>query len=737
MDASALVNETEGDSNDDEEDHESQCTHGSDTPLTNGVFWNESAWDVDDDCCKAVIPLKSTNESEIWKRRRLENKASVDCAVSGLCACGSDLAKEPRLQVGTIKVHTNIGTQQRTIYQTSCRCGNVHKWDPSTEFIHTINHQKHGSELLHVIRFDNFFVTLILFLYFILTVGHEVIYAYLNHILGVAGQFSGVGMHIGHFASQFRTTTSSTISNTQMRRLLHTGITLWLRGFSMNVLRPCCDLKFIGGDGTVIGIPTPNIPDGIRPVWHPQRLREPSFRWSLHSRQPLSKAFALANINDKERAQYLNNLRNMLSPRKNEAARRNLAAMLTRDNVLQRMSSELATEFVRWLKLPTMSLEFEPLEQVFMCLFSQGSLTGLFPVQLATVINENLKNLLSTVTCRRTIERLSVDYAFGACGIGVEIIDTFRAQVSDIGHIRPSTIDMLHYFSTLALELHESVPINSSDPESMSNPWCSRPDPSTTGIRYFVTEHGRSLQSSWALSDVAISKVTQAETSCDGCTKKRPMYFAHTQRTSIWINLCMIHEQAVGFHLIHSQEGRRDALIPVYRFWDKPPLAIWNDFGCGCEESGLNWLPEYFHDIQHFHDMFHGFSHTSCSEKFSSRRLPKFAALNTSLMEQVSLDASFFLRVAYPHPHPQPILWGSFLLLPQFNSFIQPIRTIVKSRTTKLETLMFWMEVFVAEWNRRKSLKIELHEQFAALINVNLNHKRKVEDEENLNCTEE
>lgn len=165
----------------------------------------------------------------------------------------------------------------------------------------------------------------------------------------------------------------------------------------------------------------------------------------------------------------------------------------------------------------------------------------------------------------------------------------------------------------------------------------SRPNPATSGIRYFLSDHGCSVRASWPLPSTARSKIDQAESSCDGCSKKRPVYIGHKQRSGIWVVLCMVHERVVGFHIMTHSEGRRDALVPIYRFKEEPPIAMWHDFSCGCEESALNWMPEYFTHTQHFHDMFHGYSH-KCSLRFSSRRLPAFASLNTSLMEQVSVS---------------------------------------------------------------------------------------------------
>jgi hypothetical protein len=201
----------------------------------------------------------------------------------------------------------------------------------------------------------------------------------------------------------------------------------------------------------------------------------------------------------------------------------------------------------------------------------------------------------------------------------------------------------------------------------------ARPDPSLTGIRYCLTEHGCSFRESWPLSEAGIARLGQKELGCDGCTKLRPIYVGHRQRTGFWITVCMIHERVIGFHLISQGEGRRDAIIPIYRFKETAPSAMWYDFGCGVEESCLNWLPEYFIETQVFHDTFHGTSH-KCCERFSSYRLPMFTSLNTSLMEQL-------------------------------NSFLQPLRGLLKAQTTKLSTMMFWMEVFVSEWNRRKIMK--------------------------------
>lgn len=210
-----------------------------------------------------------------------------------------------------------------------------------------------------------------------------------------------------------------------------------------------------------------------------------------------------------------------------------------------------------------------------------------------------------------------------------------------------------------------------------STNWNTRPNPAQTGIRYFATECGASIRNQWPLPQSAVAKLSHVDNSCEGCTKKRSVYVGHKQRTGMWINVCMIHEHIIGYHLIHRSEGRRDAVIPLYRFFEKPPLAVWNDFACGCEESGLNWLPSFFSKTQHFHDMFHGYAHL-CSRRFFSRRVPRFSSLNTSLMEQVRRNSSTIQHI---------VAHVSQNMVVQVNSFLQPLRALVRSPSTRVSKI--------------------------------------------------
>ena len=180
---------------------------------------------------------------------------------------------------------------------------------------------------------------------------------------------------------------------------------------------------------------------------------------------------------------------------------------------------------------------------------------------------------------------------------------------------------------------------NKGDPLSMEtlpiDNQLPRPNPETSGIRYIMTKHGRSVRTSWPLPPSS-EKAMDEKGSCDGCKKIRYNYQGHRQRIGLWVYMCMEHHTIVGFHVMPDGEGRRDGVIPPYRFMETPPTAIFGDYVCGWEETALNYLPEFYRLVQFYHDVFHGCSH-KCSERFQGRRFAQFASLNTSLMEQVRI----------------------------------------------------------------------------------------------------
>ena len=166
------------------------------------------------------------------------------------------------------------------------------------------------------------------------------------------------------------------------------------------------------------------------------------------------------------------------------------------------------------------------------------------------------------------------------------------------------------------------------------NEWLPRPNPATTGMRYMMSKHGKSVRTKWPLPSTALNAIDTDTGSSEGCRKVRFTFIGHRQRSGLWVSMCMRHHTIIGLHVMPQGEGRRDAIFPVYRFLEQPPKAIFGDYACGIEETCLNYLPRYFKCCEFYHDVFHGCSHV-CSERFCSRRHAQYAALNTSLMEQV------------------------------------------------------------------------------------------------------
>lgn len=127
--------------------------------------------------------------------------------------------------------------------------------------------------------------------------------------------------------------------------------------------------------------------------------------------------------------------------------------------------------------------------------------------------------------------------------------------------------------------------------------WLPRPNPEMTGIRYMMTAHGCSVRTSWPLPSASEAKIDNDIGSSEGCKKVRFRYQGHRQRAGVWVYMCMAHETIIGYHVMKHGEGRRDGIIPPYRFMEDPPEAIFGDYVCGWEETALNLLPEFFYAV--------------------------------------------------------------------------------------------------------------------------------------------
>jgi hypothetical protein len=184
----------------------------------------------------------------------------------------------------------------------------------------------------------------------------------------------------------------------------------------------------------------------------------------------------------------------------------------------------------------------------------------------------------------------------------------------------------------------------------------SHGDPLVKGYKYCLSHTRKQHRQSWYVSpEVAAQQVFEEadssssvdvlqevsggislQRSSEGCTKVRKSWrqLSRRDRTGLWIWVCLRHHRIVGFHMMPKPEGLRDAIYSLYRFKETPPAAIFYDFACALEESALNWLPEYYKDVQFYHDVFHGMTH-KCGNQYRAKRFDDMKNLDTSVMEQV------------------------------------------------------------------------------------------------------
>ena len=94
-------------------------------------------------------------------------------------------------------------------------------------------------------------------------------------MLGEQGKYSGVPMHIGHYRTHIDERVQRTQPNTHgffsqknWRIFFQSGVAIRLASLPSSIREPCCSLRYIGGDGTGIGLPI-NAIHHLDPVWKP------------------------------------------------------------------------------------------------------------------------------------------------------------------------------------------------------------------------------------------------------------------------------------------------------------------------------------------------------------------------------------------------------------------------------------------------------------------------------------
>ncbi len=506
-------------------------------------------------------------------------------------------------------------------------------------------------------------------------------YDVLHHIMGRAGEFSGIPLHVGHFRSHVDETIK--MKNPTVRgffqpkkwlMFIQSAIAARLMGLPSFVREPCCELKVIGGDGTAIGVCLGSM-DEVKPVWEPPGgVRQKVKEWGSMDRCAIGNGVTDSTPRERDDARTF--VRSSTDTSNTSDTLANLRQML--DSFQDTLPQSIFDVLEAWFSTDSRTEYWEPVRRILRACSYKDSLCGSIGIGVAPVIRQAVAlmlepqplkssdNLKLWEKCMREMKMFckSVDLASACDAVKREFLSSpssnrrflvvFSSLLEYIGksihygfvckslYMLPDlTRSLIIQFSLFmsAQEL-ESQAVDGDGKKMDSSPlpqseWLPRPNAATTGIRYIMTSHGCSVRTSWPLPPSSETKLDTERGSSDGCRKVRFRYQGHRQRAGLWVYMCMTHETIVGFHVMKHGEGRRDGIIPPYRFMETPPEAIFGDYVCGWEETALNLLPEFYMTVQFFHDIFHGVTH-KCSERFLGKHLSQFASINTSLMEQVS-----------------------------------------------------------------------------------------------------
>jgi len=209
--------------------------------------------------------------------------------------------------------------------------------------------------------------------------------------------FAGVQMHAGHFRDMMNTKISQCnpeavqfFSAKKWRVFLQSGIALRLQSQVRNIPQPCCSLKYIGGDGTGIGISLSNI-SSMTPAWQPPDGTRKAV--AVPSDSTLCRC-AIGRVDSNgASAQQVNLARDFMkqitSPSMSTSDRGSMRDDI--DEHIQFLPNSIAIALEQWLILPEESVHWNSFRSLLHALCYKHSLTGIIPLKVA----DDVKTLTS------------------------------------------------------------------------------------------------------------------------------------------------------------------------------------------------------------------------------------------------------------------------------------------------------------------------------------------------------
>jgi hypothetical protein len=252
-------------------------------------------------------------------------------------------------------------------------------------------------------------------------------------------------MHIGHYSEHIRSTSDIVCGRRAFNQLIQSGVANWMRSITCNTTRPCCDLDYLGGDGTLIGIPTSNIDKSVKPVWDPglEGIRKSSISWNRVERHTFPDLVDNPDIANS----VLEVMKSGTESNCSDVQRFVLANQLINVSGSETLNSVIA-EFIRWTKLSITSPQFVALRTIFRCIQSRDSVTGAFPMPMCEQIVQSERDLANPRVAARCFSSLSINAEFHSQGLGPEILKVLDDQIKSFGRVLVTTIQMLRSIGT-------------------------------------------------------------------------------------------------------------------------------------------------------------------------------------------------------------------------------------------------------------------------------------------------
>jgi hypothetical protein len=263
----------------------------------------------------------------------------------------------------------------------------------------------------------------------------------MGHILGSAGLYSGIGMHLGHYKAHMDFMISMGSSRSVQGffnkdywiEFITVGVALWSRSLPKQSHAPCCDLDHIGGDGTGIGISLYNVMH-LSPIWHPEELKpSPDVEWGRLDRCCIASPKTLPKEQREGIASAKNFCKELLSCTPDERLERR--HQLTEHE--KYIPADVFGELCRWVggDLEEFSEEWLVLQRLMQSCFTDECVLGIVPSCICDPLQDlllavNPSNQLASLTSA-TKDRVQAELCkLQLAGMGDDIADLIRCQTT-------------------------------------------------------------------------------------------------------------------------------------------------------------------------------------------------------------------------------------------------------------------------------------------------------------------